>query len=243
MIATGGIAAVGVAAVGVVVPARDERPRIGACLRSVTRALRSSALRGVVCVVPDRCADDTEALVRNEFPDVLVVGNDLPLRLGEVRALGMRAVLADLGAVDPAAVWLLNTDADSVVGTDWVTGHVAHADAGLDAVAGLVRLTGTGHLRPATLRRYREQVAAGIRPLDHDHVYGANLGVRASAYLSVGGYAPLDTGEDRDLWRRLAAAGRRVAQPTDPVVRTSARLDGRAVGGLASLLGDLDAGP
>lgn len=230
-----------IAAVGITVPARDERHRIGACLRSVTRALQRIAVPGVVCVVPDRCSDDTEELVRTEFPDVRVACNDLPLRLGEVRALGMRAVLGELDGVDPESVWLLNTDADSVVGPDWVARHIAQAEAGVDAVAGLVRLIGTSHLRRGTVRRYREQVAAGVRPLDHDHIYGANLGLRASAYLAVGGYAPLDSGEDRDLWHRLAAAGHRMAQPADLVVRTSARLDGRAVGGLAGLLGDLDA--
>jgi glycosyltransferase involved in cell wall biosynthesis len=232
-----------ITAAGVVVPARDERDRIGACLRSVSRALRKVALPALVCVVADRCVDDTQDVVRQEFPDVLVVSTELPLRLGEVRALGTRVVLAEFGAVPPDSVWLLNTDADSVVGADWAARHLAHADAGADAVAGLVRLTGTRHLGRGTVRRYREQVAAGVRPLDHDHVYGANLGVRGQAYLSVGGYAPLDTGEDRELWHRLVAAGHRVARPADLVVRTSARLDGRAVGGLASLLGDLDASP
>jgi hypothetical protein len=118
---------------------------------------------------------------------------------------------------------------------------VAHANAGADAVAGLVRLTGTGHLRPVTLNRYHQQVAAGVRTLNHYHLYGANLGVRTSAYLGVGGYAPLDTG-DRDLWHRVRAAGHRTTQPADLVVDISSRLDGRARGGLAHLLGQLDAG-
>jgi len=230
-----------IGAVGVVVPARDERHRIGACLRSVFRAVRTAGVPAVVCVVLDRCRDGTEEFVRAAFPDALVVRNEFPLQLGEVRALGMRTVLAGFARLDPGSVWLLNTDADSTVGADWVRRHLAHADAGADAVTGLVRLTGTGRLRPATLRRYLDHVAAGVRPLDHDHVYGANLGTRAAAYLAVGGYAPLDTGEDRDLWFRLVAAGHPVVQPADLVVRTSARVDGRALGGLASLLGDLDA--
>jgi hypothetical protein len=67
-------------------------------------------------------------------------------------------------------------------------------------------------------------------------VYGANLGVRADAYLAVGGFPPVGAGEDAALWRALAAAGLPTASPTSVRVRTSGRLHGRARGGLADLL-------
>ena len=73
----------------------------------------------------------------------------------------------------------------------------------------------------------------------HRHVYGANLGVRADAYLAVGGFPPDGPGEDHGLWRRLGAAGYSLAQPTGVRVRTSARLHGRADDGLAGLLRSL----
>jgi cellulose synthase/poly-beta-1,6-N-acetylglucosamine synthase-like glycosyltransferase len=68
------------------------------------------------------------------------------------------------------------------------------------------------------------------------NVFGANLGVRADAYTSVGGFRPLHTGEDHDLWHRLGSAGYRLCFAADALVTTSSRLRGRATGGLADLL-------
>ena len=47
---------------------------------------------------------------------------------------------------------------------------------------------------------------------------------------------PDGAGEDHGLWHRLAAGGYTLAQPVGIRVRTSARLRGRADGGLAGLL-------
>ncbi|MBB4684015.1 FAD-dependent oxidoreductase [Amycolatopsis jiangsuensis] len=52
----------------------------------------------------------------------------------------------------------------------------------------------------------------------------------------------LDAGEDHALWRRLGAAGHRIGQEPGAIVRTSARLDGRAPDGLSTLLRRLASG-
>ncbi|MEV8038339.1 hypothetical protein [Streptomyces sp. NPDC086182] len=65
----------------------------------------------------------------------------------------------------------------------------------------------------------------------------------AAAYLRVGGFAPLPTGEDRDLAARLFAAGYRIARTDQHAVHTAARLRGRAPGGLADLLASLHPAP
>lgn len=62
----------------------------------------------------------------------------------------------------------------------------------------------------------------------HGHVHGANLGVRADAYLRCGGWAALRTAEDHDLWARLRANGARILPPTHVKVVTSGRRVGRA---------------
>ncbi len=49
----------------------------------------------------------------------------------------------------------------------------------------------------------------------------------------------VSTGEDADLVRRLGLSGFQVAHASDVWVSTSARLSGRAKGGLADLLGEL----
>jgi hypothetical protein len=92
------------------------------------------------------------------------------------------------------------------------------------------------------MQQYREVVEAGLVGSGHRHVYGANLGVRADAYLAVGGFPGDGAGEDHGLWTRLRAAGYPVISSAASRVTTSARLRGRAEGGLADLLRSLQAG-
>ena len=156
--------------------------------------------------------------------------------VGARRDLGLRAVLDRLPGHPAAGTWLLNTDADTTVPGDWVAAHLQQAAAGVHAVAGLADLTATDHLSDAALSCYRAIVEHGLHGATHHHVYGANLGVRADAYLTVGGFPADGSGEDHGLWQRLAAAGYTLVQPVGIRVRTSARLRGRADGGLAGLL-------
>ena len=106
-------------------------------------------------------------------------------------------------------------------------------------MAGIVRLNDLGHLHPMTVRRYEALVNSQREGDDHARVYGANLGVRADAYMAVGGFRARGTGEDVDLVRRLGSSNFRVVHDPDVWVSTSARLEGRANGGLADLLGQL----
>ena len=82
--------------------------------------------------------------------------------------------------------------------------------------------------------------AGGLRSSDpvhqHDHVYGANLAVRADAYLAVGGFPAVPHGEDQALVDRLQLSGYRLLRTAQVTVRTSGRLAARAPGGLADRL-------
>jgi hypothetical protein len=265
-----------VAAVGVVVPARNEQERIGACLSSVRRALATlpGDVTVAVAVVLDRCTDATADRVAEVLADwphavtlsvvdgvvalpahhvergsgVVALPRDAPLAgqpgsgVGALRDLGMRHVLHRLRAHPPADTWLLSTDADTTVPVDWVRAHLRFAAEGAHGVAGLADLAGTENLAADAWLRYRAIVDHGLHGDTHRHVYGANLGVRADAYLAVGGFPRDGAGEDHGLWRRLHAAGYALAQPIGIRVRTSARLRGRADDGLADLLRTLHAG-
>jgi hypothetical protein len=253
-----------VEAVGVVIPARDEQERIGNCLASVRRALAvlPDGVAVAVAVVLDRCRDATPERVAALLADwpqavaVPVTGEVVPLRsaahgvtalprrprgtgVGALRDLGVREVLHRLGAHPAAGTWLLSTDADTTVPPHWALAHLQLAADGAHAVAGMADLMGVEHLTAAALARYRAIVERGTHGDTHQHVYGANLGVRADAYLAVGGFPSHGSGEDHDLWRRLRAAGYTLAQPAGVRVRTSARLHGRADDGLAGLLRSL----
>ena len=87
---------------------------------------------------------------------------------------------------------------------------------------------------PWSTARAERYVAQLLPDLTHPHVHGANLGVRADAYLAVGGFDDLDLHEDHVLAARLREAGRPVVTTSlDPVV-TSHRLQGRIDGGVAT---------
>jgi hypothetical protein len=233
-----------IAAVAVVVPARDERRRIRDCLRSLGHALRQlpPGIERVVCVVADRCTDDTAALANAGFggwPSARVVENRLDRTIGEVRDLGVRHVGAVLAHHPPSRVLLLSTDADTTVALDWAGQHVRLAGRGLHAVAGPADLDDLRALEPVVAARYGDVLTRARRPDGHGNVYAANLGVRADAYRAVGGFGAVASGEDHDLWRRLGLAGYRRRYADGPKVTTSARREGRAAGGLADLLRSL----
>jgi len=156
--------------------------------------------------------------------------------IGEVRDLGCGHVLTMLSRHGPAEVLLLCTDADSVVAPNWVNQHVRMIDSGVHATAGTIELAGRPALPSVVAERYTAVLADARGPEGHGNVYGANLAVRADAYLAVGGFGAVASGEDRALWRRLGDGGYRRRYVVEPVVRTSARRHGRAPGGLADLL-------
>lgn len=223
-----------ITAVGVAVPARDEADLIGSCLRRLRAALGRLPARvePAVCVLADRCVDDTAPIARaacGGWPGAQVLTNERAMPLGSVRDLGCHRLVATLGAHRRAETLLLSTDADTLVDPDWALAQLHLAERGWHAIAGTAELT------PPLAGPVAADYLAVRGPV-HRNVYGANLGVRADAYLAVGGFGPLATGEDQDLWRRLGAAGFRRTYASEPVVRTSARRHGRAHNGLAALL-------
>jgi hypothetical protein len=114
---------------------------------------------------------------------------------------------------------------------------VAEARRDAHVVLGTV-LPGPG--LPAGMRaawRSRHHLREG-----HPHIHGANFGIRADAYMALGGWPPLARGEDVDLARRAASAGHlRVSRTASIPVITSSRTAGRAPGGFARYLSSLAA--
>ncbi len=121
-----------------------------------------------------------------------------------------------------------------MVGPDWVERQLALADQGVTAVAGIVDLDDA---EPSLTATFRHTYRAGIRGGTHTHVHGANLGVRADVLHRHGGWHALRSGEDQDLWRRLAGA--EVRHDPRLVATTSARTRGRAADGFAADLARL----
>lgn len=227
-----------VAAIVVVVPAHDEEAHLGACLAAIANAITHPDLDGVgvhVVVALDACRDASAAVAAAASPDAVLVR--LAARSpGRARRAGAAAGLARTRAA-PASTWVATTDADSEVPPGWLAAQLRLANLGWDGVAGTVEVGDWDGHHIRVRRTYTRLLASRLRPGgEHTHVYGANLGVRASAYLAAGGFPRVALAEEVELWARLAATGHRLLQTSEVVVTTSGRRDPRAVGGLGDLL-------
>lgn len=218
----------------VVVPARDEESLVGRCL-SALQAARQAAravlpdLTVDLVLVLDRCTDGTRSVALGHL-DVRLVDLDEG-SVGAARAAGVRDAL-ERSTTDLDRTWLAGTDADSVVPENWILEQVRLADAGADVVVGTVR-PDPADLTPTQHAAWRATRVPG-RP--NGHVHGANLGVRADAYLRTGGFPDRPVHEDVDLVAALVASGARVVATDACDVLTSGRLVGRAPGGYAGYL-------
>ncbi|MBP1179740.1 glycosyltransferase [Methylobacterium sp. PvR107] len=241
----------------VAVPVRNEEERIAACLRAIDSqtGLAPGSL-GVVLFL-NNCTDRTEAIVAEMVPDL-----SIPVRVLVETFSGAHAGWARRRAMDAAAAWLgesgnagiiLSTDADSRVPPNWVARNFAAIRGGADAVAGRVELDpAEAALLPPSLPARGKledlydalitEAEARLDPDPHDPwpchrtTIGATLAVTRAAYRQVGGMPEIPLGEDGAFIARLLEHGLRVRHATDVCVTISARLAGRAPGGVADTI-------
>jgi hypothetical protein len=107
-------------------------------------------------------------------------------------------------------------------------------------------LLGNGFARRAARHLYYaklvDRLAYLVNPVPHDpwprhsdHT-GASLAVRCRVYSAVGGMPPMPFREDLAFVERVCRAGYLLRHPLDVRVTVSARLDGRAAGGMSDCL-------
>jgi glycosyltransferase involved in cell wall biosynthesis len=221
----------GIEAVGVVVPAHNEETLLPACLAALRLAAGVLGVPVFVLVVADSCTDRTAAGARAWGARVVAIG---ARNVGAARAAGMAELLRLTAGVDPSAVWLATTDADTVVPPGWLERQLRYADEGWDVVLGTVTVADWDGHPPHVPAAFDALYEFGDGP--HRHVHGANLGIRASAYLAAGGFRSLRTAEDHALLAAATEAGCSVLQASDITVETSARRRARAPLGFSHLL-------
>ncbi|MGA9358177.1 MAG: glycosyltransferase [Mycobacterium sp.] len=220
----------------VVIPARNERANLPACLRAVLTAALCIPMPVTIVVVLDASDDDSTKLAGQYGPDVHFVSIEAG-NVGAARAVGFGYARSLCG--DDTECWYATTDADSRVDPGWL---VHQLGLGADMVLGVVRVS-DWHLRSADLAdRYVQAYEADPISDDgqHEHIHGANMGFSSSAYWRVGGFRGLASGEDVDLVERFEAAGYRIHRDAELSVTTSARIRSRAPGGFAHHLNQFD---
>ncbi len=221
----------------VIIPARNEAARIGACLAAL------SGQKADVLVIANNCTDETAARARQA--GAAVIACTIPAGgVGAARRLGMAETLN----LPLAFATVFTTDADCLVAPDWIEANRRHLNAGADAVCGLVLPIAEEHAAlPEALRRraaledrFLELKAELERRIighaSHQQTPGASLAFARTAYLAAGGFDPLPSGEDRAIVLRLKAGGHRIVHSRDVKVWASCRLSGRAPGGMAVAL-------
>ena len=221
----------------VVIPVRNEGERLGACLRSVRQAVAALRVeRRVhvrVVVVLDSCTDDSHDIAA-EFADVTRVHTGYS-NVGAARATGARWALQALRGA-PELTWIANTDADSTVPDSWLVDQLDQAERGTDVTLGSVEPV----LAELSVGQRAAWHLAHPQGPEVGTVHGANLGVRASAYLAVGGFTAQAEHEDVRLVEAVRAAGGVVAELGGQPVHTSGRSIGRTPGGYAGYLAALE---
>lgn len=227
----------------VLIPARNEAALLPRCLESIERAVSNlnGAATADVVLVADQSTDQTVSIGRWLLRNL---GTVVETNRGAAGA--SRFVAAEIGMgrtnVPLRRCWFANTDADCVVPPHWLTGQLALATSGFEAFAGTVSVDTFEEHDPEVPARFHASYR--IHPDgSHPHIHGANLGVRADAYLECGGWAAVETGEDHDLWARLVGLRKRTHSTSSIEVVTSGRRVGRAPRGFAAALAAHNAGP
>jgi cellulose synthase/poly-beta-1,6-N-acetylglucosamine synthase-like glycosyltransferase len=222
--------------ISVLIPARNEEHLLPRCLFSIQQARRSLpvSVTSDVIVVSDCSQDRTRKVAEEILKESGLVLETTSGIVGSARAMAAAAAVERYrGPLDRC--WLANTDADCEVPKNWLVSHLDFAERGFKAVAGIIDVDSFVEHRQCVEERFRLTYLIRADG-SHPHVHGANMGVRADAYLAIGGWSHMTSAEDHDLWSRLDHEGHmRVSDATLKVI-TSGRRIGRAPSGFAEAL-------
>jgi glycosyltransferase involved in cell wall biosynthesis len=222
--------------VSVLIPASNEEKLLPRCIRStlLAAALLPPPITSDIVVVSDSSTDRTRQIAAELLRSCGTVITAEVRTAGTARALAAECALTRRRA-PLERCWLANTDADCIIPPRWLIDQLRLADEGIEGIAGTISVDSFEEHGPEVADRFRTTYI--IEPDgSHRHVHGANLGVRADAYLRAGGWADLRTAEDHDLWNRLLRSRCATVSTSRIEVATSGRKTGRAPHGFADAL-------
>lgn len=188
-------------------------------IRGALQSLRDSTHACTTIVIDNASGDDTAAIVRQEFPETILIESGVNLGFGRGNNLGIEYALKHRAD----AVFLLNQDAyvtpEAIKRlTDFLQDH-----PDFDIVSPLHCSPDLNRVDPQTQSGYLQRHAPGYlsdaclgRERTHYPIRGINAAawvLRAEVFRRVGGFDPLFFmyGEDDDLIDRFAHHGLRTA--------------------------------
>jgi hypothetical protein len=249
----------------VAIPAKDEADRISACLLALARQTRApDGVLLLLNNCSDLTAAIARNLSAT-LPFALYIASHafMPAEAhaGSARRMAMR-LAADLASsgdlagsgdlADPNAV-LLTTDADAIVADDWIEQNLRALSGGADAACGRVEVDPIeAMLIPPGLRAddaleceltgLLDRIACVLDPDPadpwprHTEAAGASIAVTMAAFRRTNGIPAIATGEDRAFVKALARMDARIRHDPAITVTASARIHGRAEGGMADTI-------
>ena len=184
--------------ISVVIPAYHGERTIADCLRSVVQA---TASRRSEIIVVESSGDNTAAIVRDQFPDVVLIRSAERLSAGAARNRGAAAARGRI---------VFFTDQDCVVPPDWIASLEAHLrDSSVGAAGGSVGIRNPSNLSGCAvyfLEFLRHFPSGGKPRRDDNFLVGCNSVYRAEALQTVR-FPDLTLGEDVIFSHALQSAG------------------------------------
>lgn len=232
----------------VTIPVKDEEALLGPCLAALAAQSRQP---DHVILLLNNCTDNSFNVAREaekRFRKLHIAEVTLPAdraSAGEARRLAFLHALTFAG--DGV---ILTTDADATPDPDWVARNLLEISKGADAVCGTAVVAESppapgwhscafDGMREALLLNLHDEMAALVDPDPadpwprHQAHSGASIAVRAAVLRQAGGAPCVAAGEDRALIAKLRLYDAKIRHAPEIAVTVSARLQGRAAGGMA----------
>jgi glycosyltransferase involved in cell wall biosynthesis len=237
------------------VPARNEEERLPRLLDALAAQDCEGRIQVAICLnnTTDRSAEVIAAMA-SRHRERLAIDLDVvtfPPELAHAGSARASAMAAGLASLPPRAGVLITTDADARPPANWITANLAAIARGSDIVGGRLVFDEDEDipLGVAAVRALWDRYWAAVRQIEdeidpcewdppprHGDHTGGSLAITADMYQRSGGVPPIASGEDRALVEAAVMAGGRLVHPPEVWTRVSARLDGRAAGGMAEMM-------
>ncbi len=250
----------------IVVPARNEESTVSSLIHALAAqcdetgaALKPNSVE--VLLLLNNCTDETATVARQlqsnfKCLHLHIVEIDFDVEnahVGRARQALFDVAFSRFASLAKPQGLILTTDADSQPAADWVVQTEAEIAKGAVGVGGRILLDPQEAAElPEGVRRlllldvgYRralEEMRSLYAPDEHDPFprhhqhFGGSFAVTAHAYSRAGGMPLRRSSEDVALYRAIVESGGLFRHSPRVRVRTSARMFGRAQGGLADAL-------